>query len=328
MTHSRATREDRVPARSLEAPTLRAARSSCVVLSVILAASASLSPALAQSGTDLPGVTLTIDALGATGIAGLAVLMPRDSGTAANVLAVGAPAGTTAVIHAGTCAAIDPTPVGLLGDLGAAGQISTVVPVTYATIADGRHVVVFHPGLDLATALGCGQIPVVTGAATTSPPGSEAPVTVGTRYDSSTYGFGIGWAAPWTRLGLEEVAGIDAVRLGDGVSEVVVAAHQQAGGDAAACVRDWEGRLLDSLRAGRISDLAPAAGVDSGTGDAQRSRGAYQFSLSTSGAPPRSIVERVDCRRLSATPCWRSPSTSRRTRSMWRRQSWRRCWPA
>jgi hypothetical protein len=288
----------------MEDPTLRAARFPSVVL-VLLVAATAVSPfaTLAQSGADLPGTTLTIDAVGSDGLAGLAVLTPRDSGTAANVLAVGAPAGTTAVIHAGTCAAIDPTPVGLLGDVGAAGQLSTIIPVPYTTVADGRHVVVFHAGLDLATALGCGQIPLVTTAGTPGPGGSQAPAasaSAAKRYDSSTYGFGIGWAAPWTQLGLEAVAGIDAVRLSDGVSEVVVAGHQQAGGDATACVRDWEGRLLDSLRASRISDLAPVAGPDSDPGDAQRARGAYQFSLLTVGAPARNIIERVDCRRLSS----------------------------
>ena len=267
---------------------------------MLVAATAPQSAAFAQAGADLPGTTLTIDAVGPKGLAGLAVLTPRDGGTAANVLAVGAPAGTTAVIHGGTCAAIDPAPVGLLGDVGAAGQLSTVVPVPYSMVVDGQHVVVFHPGLDLVTALGCGQIPLVSAGATTGPGGSPGPATAGTRYDSSRFGFGIRWAAPWAQLGVEPVAGIDAVRLGDGTSEVVVAGHDLTGGDATICVRDWEGRLLDSLRAGRISDLAPVAGVDSDAGDAQRSRGAFQFNLPTSGAPARSIVERLDCRRLAS----------------------------
>src|SRR5664279_4428953 len=98
----------------MEDPTLRPARFPTAVLALLVAA-ATLPPlaTLAQSSAGLPATTLTIDAVGA------------------NVLAVGAPAGTTAVIHAGTCAAIDSTPVGLLGDVGAAGQISTVIPVPY-----------------------------------------------------------------------------------------------------------------------------------------------------------------------------------------------------
>ena len=287
----------------MEDITLRPARFPSAVLALFVAA-ATLPPlaTLAQSSADLPATTLTIDAVGANGLSGLAVLTPRDTGTAANVLAVGAPAGTTAVIHAGTCAAIDVTPVGLLGDVGAAGQISTTIPVPYTTVADGQHVVVFHPGLDLATALGCGQIPLVAATGTPQPGGSHAPTASAsaTRYDSSTYGFGIGWAVPWSQMGFDPVAGIDAVRLSDGTSEVVVAGHQLSGGDATACVRDWEGRLLDSLRAGRISDLVPLGGADSNAGDAQRSRGAYRFSLLTTGVPARSIGERLDCRRLSS----------------------------
>src|SRR5664279_2540141 len=100
----------------MEDPTLRPARFPTAVLALLVAA-ATLPPlaTLAQSSAGLPATTLTIDAVGANGLSGLAILTPRDTGTAANVLAVGAPAGTTAVIHAGTCAAIDSTPVGLLG---------------------------------------------------------------------------------------------------------------------------------------------------------------------------------------------------------------------
>ncbi len=144
-------------------------------MAVLLGAVAALPmAAAAQSVAELPGITLTIDPVGEAGISGLAILSPRQDGTAANVLAVGAPKGTTAVIHAGACDAIDPAPVGLLGDVGAAGQLSTMVPVSYGVVADGRHIVAFHPGLDLATTLGCGQIPAVAGPSqgSKSPDGS------------------------------------------------------------------------------------------------------------------------------------------------------------
>ncbi len=260
---------------------------------------------LAQSSGD-QRVTVTIVAVGDTGLSGLAILTSDDAGTAANVLAVGAPAGTTAVVHAGTCAAIDPAPVGLLGDVSAAGQLSVVIPVPFSMVADGNHVVAFHPGLDLASTLGCGAVPLAATTATPGPGGSPGPASstaAGIRFDSATYGFGISWTAPWTRMGLEAVSGIDGVRLGDGTSEVILAGHQVADGDAVTCIRDWEGRLLAALRAGGIGDLAPAAGADGkpvDAGDGQRSQGAYQFSLLSADAPARTIVERADCRRLSS----------------------------
>ncbi len=256
---------------------------------------------VAQDGAP---TTVTIAPVGDQGIGGLAILSPRDVGTAANVLAVGAPAGTTVVIHAGTCDAIDPAPVGLLGDLGTAGQISTVIPIALSGIADGAHVIAFHEGLDLSTAVGCG--PILLGASRPSgapghSPGPMASSAVAS-FGSTTFGFRIDWAAPWTRLDLQSIPEIDAVRLGDGTSEVILTGRHAAGGDAQGCVLAWEGRLLGSLRDGSIAQLAPVTGADgapAGGGDEVRSEGAYQFSLLEPGAPVRTIVERIDCRRLS-----------------------------
>lgn len=145
--------------------------------------------AMAQSpGPAAAGATLALEPVGAATVTGLAVLTPRDADTAANVLTVGAPTGAIAVIHAGTCAAIDPLPVGLLGDVGTTGQLAATVPVSFATIADGAHVLAIHPGLDLATAVACGAIPRIdipvvspapSAAATATPtaPPTAAPTT-------------------------------------------------------------------------------------------------------------------------------------------------------
>jgi hypothetical protein len=135
--------------------------------------------AVAQSPAPPSGATLTIEPVGASAVTGLAVLTPRDADTTANVLTVGAPAGAIAVIHAGTCEAIDPLPVGLLGDVGTTGQLAATVPVSFATIANGSHVLVVHPGLDLATAIACGAIPRIDAPAATMPP-TAAPTTIPT----------------------------------------------------------------------------------------------------------------------------------------------------
>ncbi len=85
-----------------------------VALLALLVPASALPPlaGIAQAADPGTGVTFTIDPVGTSTVTGLAVLTPRDGDTAANVLAVGAPAGAMAVIHAGTCAAIDPTPIG------------------------------------------------------------------------------------------------------------------------------------------------------------------------------------------------------------------------
>jgi hypothetical protein len=131
------------------------------VLSLAPLVLGALAPALAvaQSPAPAAGATLALEPIGTSTVTGLAVLTPRDADTAANLLTVGAPSGAIAVIHAGGCASIDPVPVGLLGDVGTTGQLAATVPVSFATIADGAHVLVIHPGLDLATALACGAIP-------------------------------------------------------------------------------------------------------------------------------------------------------------------------
>jgi hypothetical protein len=135
---------------------------------------------LAQSPAPATGATLTIEPVGTSIVTGLAVLTPRDADTAANVLTVGAPAGAIAVIHAGSCAAIDPLPVGLLGDVGTTGQLASIVPVSFATIADGSHVLAIHPGLDLTTALACGAIPLTNVTLPSAPAATMAPTVAPT----------------------------------------------------------------------------------------------------------------------------------------------------
>jgi hypothetical protein len=112
---------------------------------------------------------------------GLAILSLADTGSAVQVLAPGAPDGTTAVIQRGTCDIPGMELVGLIGQIPATGQASAIVPVPLATLADGGHVVALHAGLDFATALACGAIPATPGLdpgpAATVPPGPGATPT-------------------------------------------------------------------------------------------------------------------------------------------------------
>ena len=143
----------------------------------LMGMSVSAPPVLAAEAP--ASVPVELAPLGPDGLGGLALLAAAEGGSSVQLLVVGAPAGTTAVVHAGDCAAIDPAPVGLLGDL-ADGQLQADLPLPLEAIADGGHVIVLHPGLDLGASLGCGPIPALTGPAPGSaaplPPASVAPV--------------------------------------------------------------------------------------------------------------------------------------------------------
>ena len=131
-------------------------------LAVALAGGLLAPPAASAQDPAASPLQVEVQAVGTGGVAGLALLAPSGSGTAVQVLVVGAPAGTTAVIHPGTCDAPDPTPVALLGDVSAGGQVQVSVPVAFETLADGGHLLAFHPGLDMTTLVGCGTIPTAT----------------------------------------------------------------------------------------------------------------------------------------------------------------------
>jgi hypothetical protein len=119
--------------------------------------------ALAQEAAT-ESVQVQVVALTPTGPSGLAVLTATEDGTGVQVLVPEAPEDTVATIHPGTCAAIGPDPVGLLGLLGGGGQAQATVPLPISTLADGKHVIALHPGLDFETSIACGAIPLLPGA--------------------------------------------------------------------------------------------------------------------------------------------------------------------
>ena len=117
--------------------------------------------AVAQAADAAAGETIQvqIEPADPSGPSGLAIMAAVEGGTAVQVLVPGAPEGTTAVIHPGSCDAVDPTLVGLVGEIGGSAQVQATVPVSLGELADGGHVIALHPGLDLATTIACGAIP-------------------------------------------------------------------------------------------------------------------------------------------------------------------------
>jgi hypothetical protein len=139
---------------------------------------AALIAALVTCLVAAPGAAQTVQvevaAVGSSGVSALAILGPAPSGTAVQILAVGAAPGTIAIVHAGTCDAIDPIAVGLIGDVGATGSLQTTIPVGFDLITGSAHVIVLYEALDLSKVLACGPIPVL-GEGSPSPGASPAP---------------------------------------------------------------------------------------------------------------------------------------------------------
>lgn len=238
----------------------RSWRLAASLLSVMVVPVAAL-PALPASAQAPATAQVVIDAVGTDGIDGLAILGPAaDGGTDVQILVSQAPADTFAVVHAGTCDAIDATPVALLGDVSATSQVR--VANAFESLADGGHVLALHAGLDLAASVGCGAIPEVVGAPARTP----QPTADGGSYTGSVTGFTIAWPAAWAPYDVVQVEGEDRVGLlQDGGTSVLVAVSRQPGADPRACVRDARQGLFDRLDQGTLEDLAPLSADDGST---------------------------------------------------------------
>src|SRR5687768_2625623 len=73
-------------------------------------------PALAQ-GAAGPPLEVAVEAVGDGGVAALALLSGTVAGTTIQIIATGAPQGTIAVVHPGSCDTPDATVVALIGDV-------------------------------------------------------------------------------------------------------------------------------------------------------------------------------------------------------------------
>jgi hypothetical protein len=259
----------------------------------VLAASG-VSPAYAQ---DPAAAQVVIEPVGTEGVSGLAIMSPAASGTSIQILVSGAPAETFAVIHAGTCDAIDPLPVALLDDVSRTSQVTVTNP--FAMLTDGRHVLALHAGLDLTTAVGCGAIPAV--AAPSTPPvlePTQEPPAQGGSYTGPLTGIGISWPAGWQSYEVVAVDGQDRVGLSNGFSSMLLAASLAPEADPQACVRDARQELFDRLDAGSLRDLAPLtdaqgaaiSGVETG-----RAWLAYRY-VSVAQDGEADIADHLECR--------------------------------
>jgi hypothetical protein len=126
------------------------------------ASPAAASPA-ATSASALGPIGLTLNEENGSGVSGLATLAETKDGgqTVVNVLIVGAPAGTVAIIHAGTCNNLDPTPAYLLRPVDANGASETTIAATLRDLrVMGEYAIAVYASVgDLSRPIACGEIP-------------------------------------------------------------------------------------------------------------------------------------------------------------------------
>ena len=258
-------------------------------------------PALALTG-DAPDSTVQfpITPVGNGTIGGVALLTPsQDGGTAVQLLVAGAPEGTFAVIHPGSCEESDPRLVALLGDVGAGASLQVTVPLDIDVLTDGAHVLALHEGLGFATTLACGSIPASGGPeAEASPAPASSPLTGGS-YTSPRYGFSVAWDQTWQPVADTPPEGVDRISLDHGASTLDIAGYRGQAGDAAACIAAWEDDLFAGVRDGSVRNLAPLLGADGSRlagGDTAHAWAAYRYLLDPL------TVETADYRE-----CWSLP---------------------
>jgi hypothetical protein len=121
--------------------------------------------ATATPGSALGPVGLTLNEQNGSGVGGLATLAETDDGgeTVVKVLIVGALPGAVALIHAGTCADLDPAPAFLLRPIDAYGASETTIDATLRDLrVMGEYAIVIHASVDdLSSPVACGEIPTV-----------------------------------------------------------------------------------------------------------------------------------------------------------------------
>jgi hypothetical protein len=271
-----------------------------VVASVLLlVASGFPAFALAQESSDPLQVDLV--PVGDASVSGLALLSPSGDATAVQLLVMGAAAGTAAMIHRGTCDDINPAPIALLGDVGAAGQIQTTAPVAYATLASGGYLIALHSGLsDLATAIACGEIPAVD----LPPDPTATPVTEpvrSTTYTSPTFGYSFSWDDTWTVVMQGSTGGDDFIMLSRPGANLLAQGTEAFGDDTAECLSDSEARLRGSPDAEDVVPFDGVRGQSAAGTDVNSAWATFAYTSTKDDASTGRRIEFYRCYRLTET---------------------------
>jgi hypothetical protein len=108
------------------------------------------------------GLGVALSERDGSGVSGLAILTPRDDGTAVTLLLQGGTPDQVALIHLGACEALDPDPLFLLGQPDATGRSESIVNVGLDELRGGGYAIAVHASAaELGVVVACGEIPAV-----------------------------------------------------------------------------------------------------------------------------------------------------------------------
>ncbi|MEA2514970.1 MAG: eukaryotic-like serine/threonine-protein kinase [Thermomicrobiales bacterium] len=118
----------------------------------------------ATAGFALGPIGLTLDEQNGSGVSGLATLAEataKDGETVVKVLVAEAPPGAVALIHAGTCAELDPAPAFLLSPIDENGASATTIRASLRDlrVMDEYAIAIYTSVGDLSQPIACGEIP-------------------------------------------------------------------------------------------------------------------------------------------------------------------------
>jgi hypothetical protein len=234
---------------------------------------------------------------------GLATLTSAGTGTAVQLLVVGAPAGAIATIQSGTCAALDPTPTHLLQPLDDTGRSESTIPATVDELRQGFAIAIHGPQVELIRPLACGDIPAASGQAPTAP---VAPTATATRdanaasYTSPTYGYVVSWEAPWRQAPNPAGVGADYLQLTNGTSTLTFEGLTDPGRPLEACPSDVATLLQESPSISELGAATDAAGRPIAGATSDRAWAGYRFTVALEGGAEEERVMYVECRPAGA----------------------------
>jgi hypothetical protein len=112
------------------------------------------------SSTDDAELGVALSERDGSGVSGLAILTPQDDSTAVTLLLQGGTTDQVALIHRGSCEALDPDPLFLLSQPDAAGRSESIVNVGLAELQGGGYAIAVHASAaELGVVVACGEIP-------------------------------------------------------------------------------------------------------------------------------------------------------------------------
>jgi hypothetical protein len=133
-------------------------------------------------------------------------------------------------------------------------------------------------------------------AAPTASPTQTSSVT-GNAYTSPTYGYSISWDSAWSVMSEFSEGGSDALKLGNGISEVNLTSYGDYAGGAEGCLADIESSLTASEGYSNVEPMNGSFGVPIRGAEAGRAFAVHTLTYTTAEFSG-DYVEYIECRDL------------------------------